>query len=89
MLMLSCDQHDHKLDYFFYREDNGQWVEEQKLDSHSDWVRDVAWAPSIGLPKSVIASCSQVSPSILRKYTVKHAFLACMYFSRYFSSPFN
>ncbi|XP_005106911.1 protein SEC13 homolog [Aplysia californica] len=42
-----------------WREDNGQWVEEQKLDGHSDWVRDVAWAPSIGLPKSVIASCSQ------------------------------
>ena len=24
-----------------------------------DWVRDVAWAPSIGLPYSTIASCSQ------------------------------
>jgi len=43
-----------------FREDDGQWVEEQKLEGHSDWVRDVAWAPSVGLPKSVIASCSQV-----------------------------
>lgn len=42
-----------------WREENGQWIEEHKLDGHSDWVRDVAWAPSIGLSKSVIASCSQ------------------------------
>eukprot|EP00697_Spironema_sp_BW2_P002640 gnl/Spiro4/13494_TR7193_c0_g1_i1.p1 gnl/Spiro4/13494_TR7193_c0_g1~~gnl/Spiro4/13494_TR7193_c0_g1_i1.p1 ORF type:complete len:328 (+),score=65.24 gnl/Spiro4/13494_TR7193_c0_g1_i1:31-984(+) len=26
---------------------------------HNDWVRDVAWAPNIGLPTNVIASCSQ------------------------------
>jgi len=42
-----------------WREDNGQWVEEEKLEAHSDWVRDVAWAPNIGLPVSTIASCSQ------------------------------
>ncbi|KAL5014457.1 hypothetical protein ScPMuIL_008727 [Solemya velum] len=42
-----------------YREEDGQWSEEQKLEGHSDWVRDCAWAPSIGLPKSIIASCSQ------------------------------
>lgn len=41
-------------------EEDGQWKEEQKLEAHSDWVRDVAWAPSIGLPTSTIASCSQV-----------------------------
>ena len=23
---------------------------------HGDWVRDVAWAPSLGLPKSTLAS---------------------------------
>lgn len=38
----------------------GEWAEESKLEGHSDWVRDVAWAPSIGLPRSIIASCSQV-----------------------------
>ena len=48
----------------YFREEDGQWVEEQKLEEHSDWVRDVAWAPSIGLPKSIIASCSQVYVSI-------------------------
>ncbi|RYR79891.1 hypothetical protein Ahy_A01g004685 isoform A [Arachis hypogaea] len=26
---------------------------------HTDWVRDVAWAPNLGLPKSTIASASQ------------------------------
>ncbi|CAI9109573.1 OLC1v1009417C1 [Oldenlandia corymbosa var. corymbosa] len=29
------------------------------LQGHSDWVRDVAWAPNLGLPKSTIASASQ------------------------------
>lgn len=42
------------------REEDGQWKEDQKLEAHSDWVRDVGWAPSIGLPTSTIASCSQV-----------------------------
>jgi len=42
-----------------WKEEDGQWVEEQKLEAHSDWVRDVAWAPSIGLPRNIIASCSQ------------------------------
>jgi protein transport protein SEC13 len=42
-----------------YVADDDKWVEEQKLEAHSDWVRDVAWAPSVGLPKSYIASCSQ------------------------------
>jgi len=42
-----------------WREENGEWVEEQRLEAHSDWVRDVAWAPSMGLSRSVIGSCSQ------------------------------
>ncbi|KAJ3340136.1 GTPase-activating protein S13 [Gonapodya sp. JEL0774] len=42
-----------------WREENGQWKEECILQGHQDWVRDVAWAPSIGLPGQRIASCSQ------------------------------
>ncbi|KAJ7353967.1 GTPase-activating protein S13 [Desmophyllum pertusum] len=42
-----------------WKETDGQWVEEEKLEAHSDWVRDVAWAPNVGLPVSTIATCSQ------------------------------
>ncbi|KAJ3887919.1 WD40-repeat-containing domain protein [Lentinula edodes] len=42
-----------------YREDSQSWVEEDTLEGHADWVRDVAWAPNIGLPKSYIATASQ------------------------------
>lgn len=58
----------------YCREEDGQWKEDQKLEGHSDWVRDVAWAPSIGLPKSIIASCSQVNTDWLI-----HSL--CLYFS--------
>ena len=43
-----------------FREDSQQWVEEEVLEGHTDWVRDVAWAPNIGLPRSYIATASQV-----------------------------
>jgi len=36
-----------------------KWQKEATLVGHSDWVRDVAWAPNTGLPYSTIASCSQ------------------------------
>eukprot|EP01112_Ceratiomyxa_fruticulosa_P014771 TRINITY_DN4268_c0_g1_i4.p1 TRINITY_DN4268_c0_g1~~TRINITY_DN4268_c0_g1_i4.p1 ORF type:complete len:312 (+),score=55.29 TRINITY_DN4268_c0_g1_i4:247-1182(+) len=36
-----------------------EWVLEHSLEQHNDWVRDVAWAPSLGLPSNTIASCSQ------------------------------
>ncbi|KAJ7647457.1 WD40-repeat-containing domain protein [Roridomyces roridus] len=42
-----------------YREDQQAWVEEDVLDGHTDWVRDVAWAPSVGLTRSYIATASQ------------------------------
>jgi len=42
-----------------WRDDSKQWKEEEMLDGHQDWVRDIAWAPNIGLPKSYLASCSQ------------------------------
>lgn len=36
-----------------------EWALEHTLSGHSDWVRDVAWAPNIGLPKNTIASAGQ------------------------------
>lgn len=38
---------------------NGNWEKIQTLKQHSDWIRDVAWAPNIGLPYDTIATCSQ------------------------------
>ena len=35
------------------------WEESHVLQGHSDWVRDVAWAPSVWMGKSYIASCGQ------------------------------
>lgn len=36
-----------------------QWVATELEERHSDWVRDVAWAPSTGLSSTMIASCSE------------------------------
>jgi len=43
----------------WHQQPNMDWKEVEILSQHSDWVRDVAWAPNIGLPYSTIASCSQ------------------------------
>lgn len=37
----------------------GRWREVEQLTGHSDWVRDVAFAPNVGLPRSYLATCSQ------------------------------
>jgi protein transport protein SEC13 len=42
-----------------FNEADNKWEAQHQLSEHSDWVRDVAWAPNIGLPTSTIASCSQ------------------------------
>ncbi|ODQ63055.1 protein transport protein SEC13 [Nadsonia fulvescens var. elongata DSM 6958] len=41
-----------------YDADANNYVLEETLDGHTDWVRDVAWSPSV-LSKSYIASASQ------------------------------
>ena len=46
-----------------FSEETQAWVEEDVLEGHTDWVRDVAWAPNIGLPRSYIATASQVRAS--------------------------
>lgn len=35
------------------------WHCEHQLAHHKDWVRDVAFAPNVGLPGQTLASCSQ------------------------------
>ncbi|WWD19759.1 hypothetical protein CI109_104223 [Kwoniella shandongensis] len=42
-----------------YDEEAKKWSEEETIRGHDDWVRDVAWAPNIGLPGMYIASASQ------------------------------
>ncbi|KAJ2028565.1 GTPase-activating protein S13 [Coemansia sp. S3946] len=42
-----------------YSEDKKTYEVIQTLEGHSDWVRDVAYAPNIGLPRTYLASCSQ------------------------------
>ena len=37
-----------------------QWVQQgDALSGHSDWVRDVAWAPNLGMPMNTMASAGQ------------------------------
>eukprot|EP01118_Nematostelium_gracile_P000703 TRINITY_DN10732_c0_g1_i1.p1 TRINITY_DN10732_c0_g1~~TRINITY_DN10732_c0_g1_i1.p1 ORF type:complete len:309 (-),score=77.83 TRINITY_DN10732_c0_g1_i1:29-955(-) len=50
---------DNLIKIFRFQEGENAWRAEQTLEHHTDWVRDVAWAPNIGLPSSTIASCSQ------------------------------
>ncbi|KAL7748853.1 GTPase-activating protein S13 [Sorochytrium milnesiophthora] len=40
-------------------ETSGQYKCSEVLEGHQDWVRDVAWAPGVGLSCQYIASCSQ------------------------------
>lgn len=51
-----------------YRSDATEgYVREQTLDGHSDWVRDVAWAPATGLPMNILASCGEEGRVIIHK----------------------
>lgn len=50
---------DNLLKIWKFLEDEDKWVEEHKLEGHSDWVHDVAWSSSVGLPKNYIASCGR------------------------------
>ncbi len=73
-----------------WREDqNGQWILDQTLNGHNDWIRDVAWSPNTIHSKTNIASCSQsgkviiwscdlnetgTSPLTMWKSTILHEF---------------
>jgi len=55
------------------------WEEEvmNDADQHSDWVRDVAWAPNTAMPYDIIASCSEDNKVLIwtqnrdKKWTAK------------------
>ena len=47
------------------------------LEGHTDWVRDVSWAPNIGLPRSYIATASQVSCFYLGSSTPSRSARMC------------
>eukprot|EP01099_Mayorella_cantabrigiensis_P003560 TRINITY_DN2708_c0_g1_i1.p1 TRINITY_DN2708_c0_g1~~TRINITY_DN2708_c0_g1_i1.p1 ORF type:complete len:328 (-),score=82.94 TRINITY_DN2708_c0_g1_i1:73-993(-) len=42
-----------------WRYQDNQWHPEVLPQKSNDWIRDVAWAPSLGLPSNIIATCSQ------------------------------
>lgn len=51
---------DNLVKVWFFNDIGQRWEQEAStMASHSDWVRDVAWAPNMGLPLNTIASASQ------------------------------
>lgn len=54
----SCDK---TIKIWSLAEGETEWTKQElsSVPAHSDWVRDVAWAPSTGLPVNLIASCSE------------------------------
>jgi len=54
---------DNRVKIWRFHDQEQRWTEEKVWadddNKHNDWVRDAAWAPSLGLPSSTIASCSE------------------------------
>ncbi|KAJ2499185.1 GTPase-activating protein S13 [Coemansia sp. RSA 1972] len=50
---------DNNVKIWAYSEETKTYDVVHTLDGHGDWVRDVAFAPNIGLPRTYLASCSQ------------------------------
>jgi len=56
---------DNQIRLWRLNEENGQWYEVRAFvgasgeSAHSDWVRDAAFAPSLGLPSNTVASASE------------------------------
>jgi hypothetical protein len=62
---------DNQLRLWRFNDENGQWTDlrafsgEQGEAAHADWVRDAAFAPSLGLPSNTVASCSEDKTVVL------------------------
>ena len=51
---------DNTVKVWLYNEAARRWQQDgATLTGHGDWVRDVAWAPNLGLPKNTLASAGQ------------------------------
>lgn len=48
-----------------WKEENGNWVLDQTLNGHTNWIRDVAWSQNTIHSKTNIASCSQSGKVII------------------------
>mmetsp|Transcript_132 Transcript_132/g.478 ORF Transcript_132/g.478 Transcript_132/m.478 type:complete len:307 (+) Transcript_132:228-1148(+) len=65
MRLVSCGC-DNNVKIWTFNQQSGRWVQEgSSLAMHSDWVRDVAWAPNLGLPMNTIASAGQDGKAIV------------------------
>lgn len=54
-------------DINYNRDDTKTWSPDPVspiLEGHTDWVRDVAWAPSVGVGRAYLASAGQVSSTL-------------------------
>lgn len=51
-----CDKH---IRIWRYDQNSAEVEEEDDLQDHAGWVRDVSWSPNVGAPHQTIASCSQ------------------------------
>jgi len=54
---------DNRVKIWMFAGEEQKWVEQEVFangeNRHMDWVRDVSWAPSLGLPSNTIATCSE------------------------------
>lgn len=62
---------DNLVRFWVYNHDQGQWVSEGSTadaeSGHTDWVRDVAWAPCLLPNQNIVASCSEDRTVIIWK----------------------
>merc|ERR1712144_115133 len=57
--LVSCGC-DNSIKVWSFSDAHGKWMQQgSDLAGHTNWVRDVAWAPNMGMPRSTIASASE------------------------------
>eukprot|EP00828_Plagiopyla_frontata_P046941 TRINITY_DN8533_c0_g1_i4.p3 TRINITY_DN8533_c0_g1~~TRINITY_DN8533_c0_g1_i4.p3 ORF type:complete len:171 (-),score=34.30 TRINITY_DN8533_c0_g1_i4:67-579(-) len=66
----SCDN---TVKIWRYNQQTKEFQQIKQFCEHSEWVRDVAWNPSIGATFDIVASCSEDQTVIIRKLDRKTA----------------